>query len=883
MLLPNQRMLGLYLARHGDAEPGRDVFIAPAAEVFSVWVQRTAFRIDLLRGEAVPASASAMQVQLAWQRAVRESEPDLHAPLVHHRARQARSADRLIRQWYAASPPPWLDARFLDWRRRAAQRLRDNGWFTPEDWLQHLTARLERAELPAGVLPERLELKGFIELTRLEQGLLDALQRHGVDIVDPRSASISAKAAAAVPEVREFPSPEQEVRAAVAWAREQLAQGRRRVALVVNGIDALRDDLEAALDRALRTQGPLHAAADGDGPYHLAAGAPLATHALIADALMLLRLSLQRATRPNAFPVLSRLILTPHSADAEGERNARARFELRLRRSGRHRRSVTELCDLIEGWDLRAGLPELVRLLRRMPRIPRDPDPAAAFAACLQDWGWPGESTRGPLPQRRLDRFTSLLEDLRAAGLGAGPEALDLLAQSCRESRLAERGGVLSPLQVLAPEDAVDATFDAAWIMNTDGDNWPARPVVNPLLPSDAADHVPRASPTGMLHYTRQLQSALLGIAPAVVFSWSRQSGDALRLPSPLLAGAAAAGEATTMAPPWTAFLPAGRVATGYAGHPWLEAIEDPAGLPLPAGALLPGGAGLFEAQSGCPLDAYLRHRLGAAFEPMPGPFADAAYRGTLLHAALQQLYAPQCGIPGLPPADHIDIAIEAALAAKDAARRLSAVSLAAERARLQRALREWLACESGRSGFVVGALERQVELVYGGFRIGTRIDRIDRLDDGRLLLIDYKSSRLEVSGWGQPRIASPQLPLYGVLLTEAEGLPVAGLAVAVVRSGEMEIAGIVDDPAAAAGKLAATGSGRGKLVRNFNGWEGLYRHWKSAIDALLAEVAAGEAPNRVWHRNALDYSPAVLALRRTEGEAWLAAHGAVDTVTDDD
>ena len=43
------------------------------------------------------------------------------------------------------------------------------------------------------------------------------------------------------------------------------------------------------------------------------------------------------------------------------------------------------------------------------------------------------------------------------------------------------------------------------------------------------------------------------------------------------------------------------------------------------------------------------------------------------------------------------------------------------------------------------------------------RIDRIDQLDDGGQVLIDYKTGRVSINDWVGERPDAPQLPLYAV------------------------------------------------------------------------------------------------------------------------
>ena len=74
-------------------------------------------------------------------------------------------------------------------------------------------------------------------------------------------------------------------------------------------------------------------------------------------------------------------------------------------------------------------------------------------------------------------------------------------------------------------------------------------------------------------------------------------------------------------------------------------------------------------------------------------------------------------------------------------------------------------------------------------------IDRLDQLDDGRLVVIDYKSGRSDRTGsWGAERILEPQLPIYAALAFPDRA--VAAVALARVTREEPAFFGVAaDDP----------------------------------------------------------------------------------------
>src|SRR5581483_11146129 len=111
------------------------------------------------------------------------------------------------------------------------------------------------------------------------------------------------------------------------------------------------------------------------------------------------------------------------------------------------------------------------------------------------------------------------------------------------------------------------------------------------------------------------------------------------------------------------------------------------------------------------------------------------------------------------------------------------------ERRRLEQLAAEWLEIEKQREPFEVMQPEGEQEAEVGGIRFRLKIDRVDRLRDGSDVIVDYKTSRPSVSEWDGDRPDAPQLPLYSVVHTQH---PLAGVAFAVLKPGEMKYRGVV-------------------------------------------------------------------------------------------
>ena len=88
---------------------------------------------------------------------------------------------------------------------------------------------------------------------------------------------------------------------------------------------------------------------------------------------------------------------------------------------------------------------------------------------------------------------------------------------------------------------------------------------------------------------------------------------------------------------------------------------------------------------------------------------------------------------------------------------------------RLIRLVTEWLLYESARVPFTVVETELETEVSIDGLELDLRLDRIDRLNDGSLLVIDYKSGDVSPKLWDLPRPDDVQLPLYAGFALEAD------------------------------------------------------------------------------------------------------------------
>jgi ATP-dependent helicase/nuclease subunit B len=352
------------------------------------------------------------------------------------------------------------------------------------------------------------------------------------------------------------------------------------------------------------------------------------------------------------------------------------------------------------------------------------------------------------------------------------------------------------------------------------------------------ASAMPHASPSLDWDLAESISHRLLASAPEVNFSFARQIDGVESRPSRLvlkLAGAPRDLELHLFAP---------RI------PPPLTAIyQDRSQIPFPGGPVR-GGSNVLTTQSQCAFRAFATARLGAAcWEPAEAGLS-ARQRGALLHSVLHSVWSgPPDGIRShadllvkLPDlSGFVQRYVRATLGDKmpeGVRERMPQRYLALEETRLIGLVTEWLEYEAARVPFTVMETESSARAAIEGLELKLRLDRVDRLIDDSLLVIDYKTGDVSPQSWDLPRPDDVQLPLYAEFGLDSHAGPAGGLVFAKIRAGEMEFAGRVSNARAT---LRAKLSGNSNLVRMPLTREQLAA-WRLAIETLALDFLAGRA-----------------------------------------
>ncbi|MCX7167168.1 MAG: PD-(D/E)XK nuclease family protein [Rhodocyclales bacterium] len=869
---------------HGELQAARGVVTWQALQSSTpaMWLEHL-ISSALLRGEIPPASVagtflSQSQERSLWEQAIAR-DTGAAAELFDREgmALAAMDATSLQRAWRIEVPEPLHTEEyraFLRWREAVAEACQTGSWRTADEVMAW---RIECIERGIGGLPARLGIAGFIAPDPLVSHLLVVLEARGVELFRldfGRGETTPAVGA-------ELPDAEAECVAAASWARDWIARdASARVRIAVADLAARRRLLESALEDALHPDavGAGWAALERD--YAFAAGSPLAAEPLIDVALRLLQLHVhsQRVAQAE----FGALLCGPGwSADVD-EVEARARIEAALRELLPPETSLERLVRAAlrqtDGLQAPGLATHLGALLEAVHSAPRRQFPSAwgkAFAGLLEALGWPGQRSLLATEGAACDELREALGGLPALddilGRVDGGEALRQLQRQCRDQAFAAVPQGAARVEVCSLADALAGpVVDGLWVMGLNEGAWPPAPRPNPLLPAELQRRagIPAARADSLAVEAQSLQALWCDSAGEVVFSWAQREGERPLRASPLLA------EIPRREWPPLPVMPFSPEPLERLDDGLMERVDDARAPPVGPAERIRGGTALLAAQAVCPAWAFYQYRLGAAALQAPVFGLDARARGSLLHAALEQFWRGR-SLADLTQMDEASRGAEIrrvvahALAEfdRDAVEPLPPRLRQLEGERLQALLAVWLEVEAQRAPFRVVGCEERCPLDIEGLPVRVVIDRIDELEDGRLVVIDYKSGRkVSADSWAEARLSEPQLPIYAALAFPDRA--VAAVVLARVTRDEPGFLGVAESDGLLPDVKALEAQRKRYAEGEFPDWETLRHLWAERITELAREVRDGIAAVVFADENDIQYCDVLPLLRVAERKA---------------
>ncbi|HTB67400.1 MAG TPA: PD-(D/E)XK nuclease family protein [Steroidobacteraceae bacterium] len=784
---------------------------------------------------------------LLWRDAVAEAAARLSLPWAAGLVDAMRQSATLLFEWCidpdalrrAGSPEAALLAESL-----AAMNTRLTQLSAAAPW----SALQQLAHDPPGRIPA---WAGFAFHTPARRALLAAWAQRGA-----AAPEYSGDFAAGAARIALAADPAAELAAAAQWCAERLSTtpGARLLVIVPELAQRhaeVRRVFDAVLDPGYLERG---AAAANEVMFALEGAPSLRSYAPISDALR----ALQGLTQAIELSELSQWLRGASWRQPDAAR--RAQLDVWLRGVVPPRLNARQLLQALRA----APAPLLAYADEVAAVISRALDALGGPRATLADWSAGfgrvlglldltagAARQRGSHTQQVLQRLDELLQECATLPAALGQfdavEALALFTQLLTRTRFEPASGDAAVTLTASFADPI-LRYDGIWVSGLHAGAIPQHARFDPFIPAALQRQagVIAADAGALVDQAQQALATLSRRCHEFILSAPARSEDQELAASPLLAPYAAHPYVPT--PRYAEELPHTIRASRR-----IERYEDAPGLAWAAGVPLPAGTRAVELQSRCPFRAYAQLRLAADPLESPLPGISPRERGRMLHRALELLWQRLGGSAGLGLARtagslnlQIDDCIaqaaaeilrgtdpdgaedEAFSAAADATGllELRRAAITRELGRAGRLIRALCELEATRAPFGILELETAHRLEIAGALINVRIDRVDRLEDGSHVILDYKSGRAVNPDWEVERTTHPQLLVY----LQAAGVPVSALAVA-----HLDPKGVV---------FKGVGDQHGRLpdVTAAGDWAMQLAGWRQQVAQLAGDFVRGHA-----------------------------------------
>ncbi len=848
LLTPNRRLAASFLKKHHQYQIKQGKSCWPSLDIlpFSSWQQRLWHQLAIQTIDALPTLLIPQHEQLIWEDILQHSPQNEFLLQINLTAELAKSAWGILKQWCVQINAPALVTTedgyiFQQWATQFQLRCDTHHWIDSYSLADYLGQAIETLTI---IPPKKLLLIGFTEISPQSQQLFDRCKKMGTEISEYQPEKIKNSAYRISLEDEET-----EIVSMARWAKaihEEYPSST--IACVIPNLEILRDRVLQIFSNVFLNDVTESNSATAL-PFNISAGKSLAHYPIIHTALELLRL----ANDSISLSSLSHILRSPFVGEAESEMVARAEFENQLHQANKttlslndilmagslnkntHNVSLSSNCPL-----LAKRLKHFIENLNAKKKTATISEWVTFFMEQLSVLGWPGERSISSHEYQVVQCWLDILKEFATAEAILKPlsyhQALSHLTRIVTKT-IFQPQSPETTIQVLGILEAAQLPFDYLWVMGLDDTVWPPTPKPNPFIPQHLQKkmQMPHATAERELLYCKQLTQQLQQSANEIIFSHAKQNKDTELRTSPILQELP---ETHISALPQSEFTP---LTTHIHQSQSLEMIYDEIGPPILDTQSIRGGVKIFELQAACPFKAFAELRLHAHKINSPMLGLRPQDRGILVHKTLEiiwQILKDQTTLLNHDELSLLNIvrnSVEKAILITADASMRNTRYLTLEAQRLEKITMEWLELEKQRSYFKVHAQEEERTMTIGNIPIRLRIDRIDETDDGKKLIIDYKTGKNNaLKAWFGDRPDEPQLPIY--CISDPENI--VGILFGQINIEKIELKGISQLP----NHLSSIKNLSDITYTQADNWMEQIDIWQSTLEKLGTEFCNGYA-----------------------------------------
>lgn len=383
------------------------------------------------------------------------------------------------------------------------------------------------------------------------------------------------------------------------------------------------------------------------------------------------------------------------------------------------------------------------------------------FEERLNHFGFPGEKPLNDNNQSILSKFYLSIESLQNAALIlpelSFSEALDLL-EKFTQDHIHQPPQNYHGIHFMGWLESSGFCGDALWICHFQSDLIPQPIHFSPLLPIhwQKKNQLARTQVDKEFEMAQRMLQRFINahIEAPLVISYAKIKNEEPLWPSPLL-------------PAWHLY-----EKQDIQQSPILiEKIAQNYCVPLKDAQTTPkGGYQVLASLANCPFQAFANYRLHSQSSIQEEIGLNASERGRLMHRALQYIWQElkdQHALLRLTPEEIQELCLKAIHQTLDEFQNrpysLDELMMKLEAEQLLHLILPCLEADKQREYFQIEGLEQSIHLKIDDWSFQLRYDRLDKLANGDLVIIDYKSKSPTPLPWDDERPIHPQILMYAL------------------------------------------------------------------------------------------------------------------------
>jgi ATP-dependent helicase/nuclease subunit B len=850
---------------------GHQGWRSPQILAWEPWL-KTLWDAAILRGAETRILLNNAQEGELWLQVLAQDEAGTQTISIAGLAQQAQQAWQAMHQYQIElreiRNDDNIDAQaFSRWAVELEKVCRRAQLLSSSQVESELTNLVRAGKLP---LPETIFLVGFDRTTPAQNLLIDGLRAAGcrVELTELESSGDDGALSSVVTFARTL---EEEIEGAAQWVRATLLENpNQHIGVVMPSLGDMRDRLDAVFRRVLAPSSMEIHAVNARLPYEFSLGTPMERMPAVRTALTLL------AWLNKSLPPEDVSWLVVHGGFGSGASDTRAMLDKKFRERDFQLGGNVSFPTFQE-WLARGGVnvdrSSLRRSLERLAIAANRADLKQqrsyadwleAMEELLSAAEWNSLTATDSAEYQLLRRWNALLKELSSLSAVTGSVPF-----SDALRRLRSLAGTMiftletrhAPVQILGVSEAAGMTFDRIWWMNAQAASWPPRGHAQPFLPWNVqrVAHMPHADPAADASFAERVTRRVLNSAPSVIVSCALQENDpttaSAHAPSPEIAISPAVHSALPGVPliAMEEFL-SGQIAApisrdGDTKASALEVVDEEPAIPF-QGTQVRSGVTFLKDQAACPFRAFAEMRLAAEPVEEADSGLSAAAQGTILHQVLQcfwdeiksqkQLLERTVDDCREILRTHIHHALRRFREHADESWQRALLDIEANR--IESRLMDWLEVEKRRPDFTVVKIEATLEQMHlGGVELRCRIDRIDQMEQG-MVLLDYKTGKVDSKACDGERPDEPQLPAYAVLRQDSatDDTPLAGIAFAGLHPRNVGVTVVGSVAGVFPVAPGAKSNPRGNLLPQ--ALQQQQQEWRTTLTRLAEDFVAGVA-----------------------------------------